>query len=375
MGNHAAESRPPACLAAGRPAAAVENFFSGFFRQPAEGFVGIDTARQFLEQPLHGALQVRGVGAEGIGDGGEGVTDGLARIGENQLGSEVPLKAHATALRASALAAVKRKKARVERLVADAAGEAEEPLVENLFAAFGDQMNDAVAQAQPPIDHQFDFAAAGLGLADDDVDVVLFIPFEPVEQCGRSEVDRFAVDAGAAVAEAARPVDDFFVKPFAPAHDGAQDHDLFAAIATADAVEDLAARERANLPAALDAMLLADLGVEQTEIMKDLSDRRHRRVSSALAQPLFDGDGGWNAGEQINVGPRHDLEKLARISGQAVGVAPLPPGPNDIEGERRFAGAAQAGDHHEAVARDVEADVLEVMLLGADDHDRVVFDP
>ena len=61
-------------------------------------------------------------------------------------------------------------------------------------------MNDAVAQPQALIDHRFDFAPAGLGFADDDVDIVLFETFETVGQLRRAQVHDLSVDARAAVA-------------------------------------------------------------------------------------------------------------------------------------------------------------------------------
>src|SRR5438309_784667 len=102
-------------------------------------------------------------------------------------------------------------------------------------------------------------SAAGFGFADDDVDIMLFETFQAVGQLGRPQIHQFTVDARAAITQAARAGDHFFVKALAAAHDGAQHHDFFAAIGAADAVENLAPRERMNLPAALHAMLFADL--------------------------------------------------------------------------------------------------------------------
>ena len=124
-----------------------------------------------------------------------------ARIGKDQLRIEVIGKTHAGAILTGALLAIERKQPRVEGLIADAAAETKKPLVENLLAAFRNQMNDAVAQAQTLIDHRFDFMAAGLGLADDDIDVVFFEARQAARQLGRAQVGELAVDAGAPVAK------------------------------------------------------------------------------------------------------------------------------------------------------------------------------
>src|SRR6202008_2755637 len=43
-----------------------------------------------------------------------------------------------------------------------------------------------------------------------------------------------------------------------------------------------------------------------------------------------------------------------------------------VEGERGLAGARQAGNHHQAIARQVEVDVLQIVLASAADRDETV---
>src|SRR5690606_2890362 len=50
---------------------------------------------------------------------------------------------------------------------------------------------------------------------------------------------------------------------------------------------------------------------------------------------------------------------------------PLAFGVDGVEGERRLAGAAEAGDDHELVARQLDVDVLQVVLARAADNDAV----
>src|SRR5207244_635400 len=56
---------------------------------------------------------------------------------------------------------------------------------------------------------------------------------------------------------------------------------------------------------------------------------------------------------------------------EALDVAPLPLRVQDVERERRFAGAADAGDDGQAIERDVDVDALEVVLTGTADLDMV----
>src|SRR3546814_9464702 len=64
----------------------------------------------------------------------------------------------------------------------------------------------------------------------------------------------------------------------------------------------------------------------------------------------------------LDVGLLHQLEKLARVSRQALDIAPLALGIDGVEREARFAAARQAGDDDQRVARQVDVDALEVML-------------
>jgi hypothetical protein len=67
----------------------------------------------------------------------------------------------------------------------------------------------------------------------------------------------------------------------------------------------------------------------------------------------------------------HALEELAGVGGEGLDVAALAFGVDGVEGEGGFAGAAEAGDDDEFVARDFDGDVFEVVLAGAPDDDGV----
>ena len=69
----------------------------------------------------------------------------------------------------------------------------------------------------------------------------------------------------------------------------------------------------------------------------------------------------------IDVGLLHHLEELARIGAQGLDVTPLPLGIDGVEGEARLARARQAGDHRQRLARDIDVDILEIVLARAAD--------
>jgi hypothetical protein len=65
------------------------------------------------------------------------------------------------------------------------------------------------------------------------------------------------------------------------------------------------------------------------------------------------------------------LKELARVGRERFDIAALTFGVERVERERRLAGAGEAGDHHQLVARNVGGDVLQVVRARAPDPDEV----
>jgi hypothetical protein len=86
---------------------------------------------------------------------------------------------------------------------------------------------------------------------------------------------------------------------------------------------------------------------------------------------VLDRDRGREPLDRVDLGLLHLLEELPGVRRQRLDVAALAFGIDRVEGERRFTGAREPGDHDELVARDLEVDVLEVVLAGAADDDPI----
>ena len=122
---------------------------------------------------------------------------------------------------------------------------------------------------------------------------------------------------------------------------------------------------------AVRAVLRAELHVQQAQEVIDLGERRHRALAAAAAGALLDGDRRRDAEDRIHVRARGRLHELARVGVEGFEVAALALVEEDVEGERGLARAGHAGDDREAVARDLDVDVLEVVLARVVDDDRV----
>ena len=58
----------------------------------------------------------------------------------------------------------------------------------------------------------------------------------------------------------------------------------------------------------------------------------------------------------------HPVQKLAGIGGKALDIAPLPFRVKRVKRQRRLAGTAQAGDYSEFIARQLNINILEIVL-------------
>ena len=115
----------------------------------------------------------------------------------------------------------------------------------------------------------------------------------------------------------------------------------------------------------------ADAGEQQPHVVVDLGDRADGRARVAAGGLLLDRDGRRQAVDLVDVRLLHHLQELAGIGRQPLDVAALALGIDRVEGERRLARARQAGQHDQLVARQVEVDVLEIVLARAADRDEL----
>ena len=113
----------------------------------------------------------------------------------------------------------------------------------------------------------------------------------------------------------------------------------------------------------------ADACPQKPHIVVDLGDGADGRARIARGGLLLDGDGGRQAVDLVDVRLLHHLQELPRVGRKAFHIAALALGIDGVESERGFARAGQAGEHHELVARDVEVDILEIVLARAADGD------
>ena len=201
---------------------------------------------------------------------------------------------------------------------------------------------------------------------DDDRDVVFELL---VEDDLLVEAAQLSVDLDPRVTLQAELLEELAVLALAAAHHGRRDHEFRPLLQGHQPVDDLLLGLAGDLGAALGTVRHADPRPEQTQVVVDLGHRADRRARVARGRLLVDRDRRREPLDRVDVGLLHQAEELARVGGERLDVAPLPLRVDRVEGQARLTGPGKAGDHDQRVARQLDVDVLEVVLTrpGNDD--------
>jgi hypothetical protein len=291
------------------------------------------------------------------------------RVRDDALRVEEVDAAQAVAARAGAHRVVEGKEARLELgdgVVAQRAGELRREQV-FLLAVLLEHQCPAVGVAQRGL-QRLGEALLGVGArldaVDDDVDGVLGV----LRQLRRGvELVHAAVDAHPREALRAQLFQKAGLLAFARRDHRREDHELRFRRQREQLLHHLRHRLRLQRDRVLGAVRRAGAREQQAQVIVDLGDRAHRRARVVARRLLLDGDRRRKPLDEVDVGLLHELQELARVRGKALDVAPLAFGVERVEGERTLARAGKPGDHHQAVAGELEAEVLEVMRPRAAD--------
>src|SRR5215510_4542147 len=180
-------------------------------------------------------------------------------------------------------------------------------------------MHRAISYPQGGLEQRLQIVSSAVYsfLANDNLNVVLFEAGETHTWCNGSH---FVIDTCLGEAELTGAGQDVLVKSLAPAHHRRQKGNALPAKVGADAVKNLTAALHRQGLSTIDAVLHASFGVQQAQVMRNLGYRSDSRIAATTAHALFYRHRRRDAGQQINIGPGHNLDKLARIGGQTVNV-------------------------------------------------------
>ena len=211
-------------------------------------------------------------------------------------------------------------------------------------------------------------ALADHEIADRQFDRVFLEAVQPRPGRGRQEL---AVHPQMRMAVRLRPARQFGVVALATDHQRCQQADVLAAPLAQDARHHRVLGLRRDRAAAVGAVLHAQLHVHEAQEVVDLGLRRHRALAATAAGALRDRHGRRNAEHAVDIRLAFRLHELARVGIQRFEIAALAFAEHDVERQRGLARAGHAGHHGETVARNVDLDVLQVVLARAVHHDAV----
>src|SRR5258708_5985253 len=182
---------------------------------------------------------------------------------------------------------------------------------------------------------------------------------------------KLAVDTHADVAVLRKFFELFAKRALASADDGREDHHAVVRLAdftVQNGLDDLLAGLARDGLAAVRAMRDANSGIDHAEIIVNFRDGADGGTRRARGRFLLDSDRRRKPFDHVDLRPFHLVQELARVGGKRFDVTALAFGINGVKGERRFAGAGEAGDDREGVPGNFDADVLEVVLARAPDY-------
>ena len=301
------------------------------------------------------------------------------RVGDDQLGVDLHPGAEAVALRAGAERRVERERPRLEVVGVDrvlvGAGHllGERSSRPGSLAGRSTKSKTTSPPARPEggLDRVGEPALGGRldrEPVDDHLDGVLLLLVElgrVVERVG------LAVDPGPGEALGLQLAEQVDVLALAAADHRREHLEAGALLEGEHPVDDLLRRLPRDRRAAGRAVRAAGARVEQPEVVVDLGDRADGRARVLRGGLLVDRDRRREALDEVDVGLVHLAEELAGVRRQRLDVAALALGEDRVERQAGLARAGQPGEDDQRVARQVERDVLEVVLAGTPDDELV----
>ena len=166
-------------------------------------------------------------------------------------------------------------------------------------------------------------------------------------------------------------VDHVLVLPLAAAYQRREQHDFRLRRLRKQLLHDLLGALPAHGLSTLRAVRVADVAVEQAQVVVDFRGGGNNGARVAAGIALLDGNGRRKPLNVVHIRLLHLIQELPGIGRKTFNIATLPLGIQRVKSQRRLAGAAEAGDNRQAVARNAYVHILEVVLARAGDDDVV----
>src|SRR5690606_1005528 len=179
------------------------------------------------------------------------------------------------------------------------------------------------------------------------------------------ELDDLAVHHGSYEALLAYGLEQFAELTLSAPHERCKDLDSLAFRPVEYDISDLRSTLPCDGPAAIGAVRCAGACVEEAQVIVDFGYGAHGGARVVAGALLLNGDCGRQPFDDVHVGLLHQPEELSCVGAERLHVPSLALGVDGVEGERRLPRAREPGDYGKSVARDLDADVAEIVGAGA----------
>ena len=176
------------------------------------------------------------------------------------------------------------------------------------------------------------------------------------------QIVRLAVDSNAHKAILSGPLKQILKLAFPTADERRQNFDPALFRPLEHRVGDLIRRLSAHRARTGWAMRGSAARPEKSEIIVDLRYGANRGTRVAPRRLLFNRDRRGEPLDRVDIGLFHEPEELPSVGRQRLHVSPLALGIDRIKCEARLPRPGKPGDHREAVPRDPNRDVLQIVL-------------
>ncbi len=202
---------------------------------------------------------------------------------------------------------------------------------------------------------------------DDDLDVVLLVLLQ-LRQCAGGRVvqaDQLAVHPRPRVALGLQLAEQVGVLALAAADHRGQHLEPGPVFQLQHPVDDLLRALPRDRAPAHRAVRLAHPGEQQPHVVVDLGDRAHRGARVPAGRLLVDRHRRGQPVDEVDVGLVHLAQELARVGRQRLHVPALALGEDRVKGQAGLPGSGQPGEHDQGISRQVDRDILEIVLACA----------
>src|SRR5437868_14585100 len=109
---------------------------------------------------------------------------------------------------------------------------------------------------------------------------------------------------------------------------------------------------------------MTNASIKQAHIIVNLGHGAHGRTGVMGRALLVNGDSGGETVDMVDVWFLHLIQKLTSIGRQGLDIATLPLGKNGVEGQATLPRTRQAGNDYQAVTRNRDIYIFQVMFAG-----------